>query len=205
MDILDFKMQYENHIPTLAGIRGSYAVLVPLFRKHGALQLLFEVRASTLKSQPGEVCFPGGKMEADESVIDCAIRETAEELNITADDIHIIGRLDFLHHQSGTVIYPVLGEISEAGIAHMLPSTDEVSETFSVPFSWFLENPPLIYRYALKPEVPADFPYDLIGFDKPYAWKNGHAEVPIYRYGDYPIWGLTGRMVLGLTEQMKNG
>ena len=50
--------------PGLMDSRRTYAVLVPLVERDGALHLLYEVRARTLRRQPGEVCFPGGRMEA---------------------------------------------------------------------------------------------------------------------------------------------
>ena len=52
------------------------AVLLPLVRTPEGISVLFEERAHTLRSQPGEVCFPGGKREAGETAIQCALRET---------------------------------------------------------------------------------------------------------------------------------
>ena len=51
-------------------------MLVPLVERPEGLCLLYEVRADTLGRQPGEVCFPGGKMEGAESPESCALRET---------------------------------------------------------------------------------------------------------------------------------
>ena len=53
--------------PGLMDSRRTYAVLVPLVERDGALHLLYEVRARMLRRQPGEVCFPGGRMEAGET------------------------------------------------------------------------------------------------------------------------------------------
>lgn len=202
MDISAFEKRYKSRAPALDGCRGYYAVLVPLVDVAGEPNLLFEVRAADLRRQPGEVCFPGGRVEAGESDVECALRETREELSIPESEIRVLGRLDFLYHQTGTIIYPVLAEISQKGFSLLRESPDEVAETFLVPFSRFVEEPPLLYRYSLVPDVPKDFPYDLIGFDRPYAWKGGCAEVPIYRCGSHPVWGLTGRMVMGLVREM---
>ena len=59
--------------------RPPCAVLVPLIRHNGENCLLFEVRSPALKWQPGEVCFPGGRMEPGEPALACALRETEEE------------------------------------------------------------------------------------------------------------------------------
>ena len=80
MGIKDFERQFSNHIPALQGAAAAYAVLVPLVYRKGEPWLLFEVRADTLGRQPGEVCFPGGRMEGVETPTDCALRETEEEL-----------------------------------------------------------------------------------------------------------------------------
>lgn len=57
-------------------------MLVPLVERPEGLCLLYEVRADTLGRQPGEVCFPGGRIEGVESPEECALRETEEELSI---------------------------------------------------------------------------------------------------------------------------
>ena len=55
------------HIPGLLDGRRSYAVLVPLVEREDGIHVLYEVRALTLRRQPGEVCFPGGHIEAGEA------------------------------------------------------------------------------------------------------------------------------------------
>ena len=62
------------------------AVLLPLrWTRHG-WEILFEVRAATMKWQPGDICFPGGhREETDASFCATALRETREELGIPED------------------------------------------------------------------------------------------------------------------------
>ena len=53
--------------PDLMDKRGEFSVLVPLVEGDEGLSLLYEVRAKTMHSQPGEICFPGGRAEGNET------------------------------------------------------------------------------------------------------------------------------------------
>jgi len=102
------------HTPGLLDGRRSYAVLVPLVEREDGIHVLYEVRALTLRRQPGEVCFPGGHIEAGETPEQCALRETFEELGIPEGEVQVLGRLDFIAHRANFIMYPVLGLISGA-------------------------------------------------------------------------------------------
>ena len=81
-DLEHLRRRYADHVPGLLGARHSYAVLCPLVERPDGLHLLFEVRSAALHRQPGEVCFPGGRMEAGETPEQCALRETEEESEV---------------------------------------------------------------------------------------------------------------------------
>ena len=78
--------RYESYTPGLLGLRRNYAVLCPFVERNGEPHVLLEVRAKELR-QGGEVCFPGGAMEAGETAAECALRETEEELGIPHERI----------------------------------------------------------------------------------------------------------------------
>lgn len=188
------RRRFEAHQPGLLGARRSYAVLCPLLEREDGLHLLFEVRAAGLR-QGGEVCFPGGRMEAGESIQDCALRETEEELSVPRREIRLLGTPDFICSQRGFLLRPVLGLISPEGIAAMKPSPAEVSEAFTVPLSFFRQTSPEVWHYGLIPQVPEDFPYGPVGISRDYPWAHGRAEVPIWHYQGHVIWGMTARLV----------
>lgn len=199
MTIADLSAKYSGHVPTLLGVADHYAVLVPLVETEEGDALLFEVRAAHLRRQPGEVCFPGGKMEPGEDPLTCALRETEEELAIPAAAVRPIAQLDVLHQQGGLLLHPVLAQVDAAAVAALRPNPAEVAETFLVPLSFFEAHPPTVYTYPLEPKVGEDFPYDLLGLEA-YPWRGGRVEVPIYCYGGHAIWGMTGRVVRALVE-----
>src|SRR5690625_4441904 len=89
------------------------AVLLPIVEVDGETHLLFEVRSKKMRTQPGDICFPGGRVEQqDETVMETAIRETSEELGVMPESISNIIPLDYIVSDMGGIIYPYVGELS---------------------------------------------------------------------------------------------
>lgn len=194
------RRRYDGREPGLVGARREYAVLCPVMDLPDGPHLLFEVRAAHLR-QGGEVCFPGGKKEAGESFIDCALRETEEELSIPRYEIQLLGTPDFLCNSGGFLLRPVLGLVSKAGLAAISPSASEVSEVFTVPLSFFQTTAPEVYAYDLLPRVQEDFPYARVGISQDYPWSRGRVEVPVWYWQGHVIWGMTARIIRGLITE----
>ena len=180
-----------------------YAVLVPLVERDGELYVLYEVRAAKMRRQPGEVCFPGGRIEEAETPEQCALRETQEELGIPSSAVQILGRLDFVAHRANFIMYPILGLVDASAVEHLRPNPAEVGETFLVPISYLRQNPPQEYCYTLTPTIPEDFPYEKVGIPRDYKWQRGGETVPVYPWESHPIWGLTGRITRHLMKWME--
>jgi len=72
------------------------AVLVPIFHKHGEYYLLFTKRTEKVKDHKGQISFPGGAYQEgeDRTLIDTALRESAEEIGLTPDTVEVLGELD---------------------------------------------------------------------------------------------------------------
>lgn len=194
------RRRFGGHAPGLLGARHEYAVLCPLVERPEGLCLLFEVRAAGLR-QGGEVCFPGGRRESGESVEDCALRETWEELAIPPEEVTVLGTPDFICNQRGFLLRPVLGLVSAAGFAAKAPSPDEVAEAFTAPLAFFRDTEPEIYCYDLAPQVPETFPYEAVGIPRDYPWASGQAEVPVWHYQGRVIWGMTARITADIARK----
>ena len=202
-ELEQLRRRYAGHIPGLLGARHSYAVLCPLVERPDGLHLLFEVRSAALRRQPGEVCFPGGRMEPGESPEQCALRETEEELAIPRRQVELLGKPDFICNQAGFLMQPVLGLVSAAGFAAMTPSPEEVAETFTVPLAFFKSYRAEDFSYTLLPEVPADFPYAEVGIPADYRWAQGRVNVPIWHWQGHAIWGMTARITRDLADHLE--
>jgi 8-oxo-dGTP pyrophosphatase MutT (NUDIX family) len=203
MELKGLEALLKDRTPGLMDSKRAYAVLVPLVEQNGELCLLYEVRARTLRRQPGEVCFPGGLMEKGESPEDCALRETWEELAIPDRCVRLLGRLDFIAHRASFLMQPVLGVVDSSALDRMAPSPAEVEEVFFVPLSHLLRTPPIEYTYELVPTPAENFPYEIIGIPKNYRWQNGRENIPVYPWEGRAIWGLTGRITRNLISLLQ--
>ena len=193
---------YKDRIPEAQGPYLFFSVMVPLVERNGELFLLFEVRSEDLRVQPGQICFPGGRMEPGETPEQCAVRETCEELGLQPGHIRVIAQLDFIHTYSNFTMYPFLGVIEEEGCRNVSANEEEVKEIFFVPLSWFFQNEPAIFELDVVPRVPEDFPYEKIDSTKEYKWRKGTTAIPVYRYHQYAIWGLTASITRHLIETL---
>ncbi|XP_036400356.1 peroxisomal coenzyme A diphosphatase NUDT7 [Megalops cyprinoides] len=113
------------------------SVLIPLFVKKGEIHVLMTLRSLQLKSNAGEVCFPGGKYDPrDRDEIDTALREAEEEIGLTPDKVEVVCKLFPIINKSGLLVTPVVAFIEDLFEAQ--PNPAEVSDVFSVPLEYFL-------------------------------------------------------------------
>ena len=181
-----------------------FSVLIPLVNKDGKLHVMYEVRAKHMDRQPGEICFPGGQMEPDETPEECALRETWEETGIPVDKIRIISRLDTIVSTSNFAMHCFLGEVDAEALDMIDFNPDEVDEVFLVELDWLLENEPEIYWTTVHQEAPEDFPYERVVGRSSYPWRKSKVPVPVYAEWDGKvIWGLTGRITRRLIDLIK--
>ena len=121
---------------------GDFAVLVPLVLEDGRVCLLFETRALTLRRQPGEVCFPGGRIEEGEAPYDCALRECQEEIGAPEDKIIITGNLGSMLSMLGETVNIITGELADFSRDYLNINPAEVHEVFTVPLEFFMDLSP---------------------------------------------------------------
>ncbi len=183
----------KQYTPNTTGVKRQASILIPLIRRNGELHILYEMRALHLTSQPGEICFPGGKIESAEKSCTTAIRETCEELNLDESEVRLIGQIDSLLTSFDMIIHCYVGELTRP-FEDIQFSKDEVHEIFTIPLSALKGLNPSTYGIQSKMMLPSDFPFDHIPNGKDYNFKNSTYPVIFYHYEDRIIWGLTARM-----------
>ncbi|HQB62880.1 MAG TPA: CoA pyrophosphatase [Sedimentibacter sp.] len=201
MNIKNIKDKLKNTKPKPMDYEVSFAVLVPLIEIDEELNLIYEVRSNSIE-QPGEISFPGGRIEDGESPEEAAIRETSEELLLNKANIEIITELNYASSKSGAFIFTFLGLIKDIDPYEIEYSIDEVSEVFFVPLSLFLETSPEKYYMNYYPKADKDFPYHMVNNGEDYNWGSIRYPVYFYKYYNYIIWGLTAKITYSFINEL---
>ncbi len=203
MDLRQIKSKLTAHRLDDTSSYRYYSVFIPFIRTEQGIHLLYEVRSESLRSQPGEVCFPGGRIEAGENPQMTAIRETCEELGVQPEQIDVYEEIEPLITPFNVVIYLFVGELKIDSIDSLKFNRDEVQRVFTVPVDFFLENDADAYYVESQFTFPEDFPFHKVPKGRSYNWRNGYYPILFYDYGEEVIWGLTARMTSNLMKTLR--
>jgi 8-oxo-dGTP pyrophosphatase MutT (NUDIX family) len=110
------------------------AVLLLIVCDGGGPSLVLTERAATLRSHPSEICLPGGRVEAGESIVDAALREAVEELGIDLHGVQVMGELDEGWTGTAHTVGPVVAW-HDGPLPPFLPAADEVAAVLSIPLT----------------------------------------------------------------------
>ncbi len=176
------------------------AVLIPLVEVEGEWHILFEVRAYTMRSQPGDISFPGGRIDPmDASPVAAALRETNEELGVDSKMINVLGKLSPYVVSPSFVVYPFVASMNLNDVIHSY-NKDEVEEVFTIPVKWLLDYEPYVHAVSVESVPAVNFPYDKIMNGDQYQWRSRSLEQWFFDYGEHTIWGLTARILKHFIE-----
>lgn len=114
------------------------AVLVPVIDYGDKLHVLFTQRALHLRHHPGQISFPGGRLEPGEQSCAAALREAHEEIGLPATAVELLGRLPLQPTSTGFNIVPWVGLLPPQ--RSWILQADEVAGIFEVPLTHFLQQ-----------------------------------------------------------------
>ena len=176
----DYDLNPDFQLPEGRVLRDA-AVLIAFQKRPGGIDLLLTKRASTMKHHPGQIAFPGGKQDpGDRTLVDCALRESAEEVGLASDQIKVLGELRDHETVTGFRVRPVLGWISDT--FDPVPEEGEVDEAFFIPADHVLN--PACFQVQSR------------------YWRRQRRHYYTVPYGPYYIWGATARMLRALADQV---
>jgi len=151
----------------------SAAVLVPIYEKDGQYHILFIKRTEWVEKHKGEISFPGGVYEAyDDTLLNTALRESTEEINLKPDAVEILGELD-----------------------------DEVSVKTNYIITPFLAFIPWPYEFKVdghetEATIEAPIPALMdIGYSRQESVDGETVTIYYYNYQGRVIWGATARIL----------
>ncbi|MBC7957098.1 MAG: CoA pyrophosphatase [Cytophagales bacterium] len=125
--------QFSERQPTHA------SVLIPLVQRDEGLTVLLTQRTDHLTDHPGQVSFPGGRAEPEDTdAVATALREAEEEIGLSPAGVDVIGQLPLYTTGTGFIVTPVVGLVQPGFALRLDPF--EVAEAFEVPLA-FLMNP----------------------------------------------------------------
>jgi len=142
---------FEPRIAPTAGRRAAVAITIadvghgadlPGLPSHASWQphasLLLTRRAQHLRNHPGQWAFPGGRLDAGETVVAAALREMHEEVGVDLPESAVLGRLDDFVTRSGFVMTPIV--VWGGGGLEVAPNPAEVASVHRIPVTEFLRE-----------------------------------------------------------------
>lgn len=163
------------------GVLIPAAVLFPIVL-HPVPTVLLTQRTAHLRDHPGQISFPGGRVEPDDpSPIHTALREAQEEIGLPAEQVEVVGYLPEYRTGTGFRVIPVVAFVRPPVV--VVPDPFEVADVFEVPLT-FLLDPLNHQRQSMH-------------------YRGRQREFYAMPYGERFIWGATAGMIRSLYERLQ--
>ncbi len=157
------------------------AVLVPITDRADPGVILTQ-RTTTMRRHPGQVAFPGGRIDPeDDGPVEAALREAEEEIALPRRHVTIIGSADRYRTVTGYQVTPILGVVPPDLV--LVPSEAEVAHVFEVPLDFILD-PANHIRASTE-------------------WQGQQRHYFEINWEGHRIWGATAAMIVNLSRRLQ--
>jgi len=174
----DYDLNRDISLPPGRKLRPA-AVLIPIIGAGNQARIILTKRASALEHHPGQIAFPGGKMDQDDRDITAtALREASEEIGLEPGNVEVLGRMQPHETVTGFDVTPVVARVLKP--FDPTPEKGEVDEVFEVPIGHLLT--PENYHIQAR------------------RWQGKLRSYYTVPYGPYYIWGATARILRSLAD-----
>ncbi|MFM7350312.1 MAG: CoA pyrophosphatase [Erythrobacter sp.] len=163
-----------------AGRATPAAVLIAITDVPDGPQVILTQRPRGMRDHPGQVAFPGGKIDPGEDAVAAALREAEEELALPREAVRVIGTSDLYHTGTGFVVTPVVG-IVPAGLP-LVPNPMEVEAWFEAPLRLLLD--------------PASWTANEV------FWRGATRRYLEMEWQGFRIWGVTAAIIANLSRRI---
>ena len=173
-------------VPIESGSRPAAAVLLPLLSgASDEISLVLIRRATHLRSNPGEIAFPGGRLEPGESPLEAALREASEEVALDPGAVRLLGELPYATRATRPeAIGAFVGAVT--GAPMLAANPDEVAELFVTPLADLADGARYWEEIWRRPDG--------------LVWR-----MSFFDLGDDLIWGASARILVSLFDRLVTG
>ncbi|WP_324074805.1 MAG: CoA pyrophosphatase [Erythrobacter sp.] len=156
------------------------AVLIAITDVPHDPQVILTQRPRGMRDHPGQVAFPGGKIDPGEDAVTAALREAEEELGLPREAVRVIGTSDVYHTGTGFLVTPVLGVVPPD--LELTPDPIEVADWFQAPLALLLD--------------PASWTTNEV------FWRGANRRYLELDWQGFRIWGVTAAIIANLSRRI---
>jgi 8-oxo-dGTP pyrophosphatase MutT (NUDIX family) len=157
------------------------AVLVPVVDRP-APSVILTLRPETMRKHPGQISFPGGRIDPeDDGPVAAALREAEEEIGLPPSSVDVIGLADRYRTVTGFEVTPVVGVVPPD--LPIRPQPGEVAAVFEAPLHYLLDPDNHRIREA--------------------EWRGRLRTYYEIEWGERRIWGATAAMIVNLSRRLE--